>query len=101
MSKINFELANISKNLGSNFYGFTGYIKPCLSFVFVKHLTCNNTNSEDPDEMLHFIRVYTVCKGKKDLQTKENNIFANYDLTPLSMYNGLSLCYIKPEGKIH
>ena len=25
--------------------------------------------------MLHFIRVYTVCKGKKDLQTKEYNIF--------------------------
>ena len=23
----------------------------------------------------HFIRVYTVCKGKKDLQTKEYNIF--------------------------
>ena len=35
-------------------------------------------NSEDPDEMpimLHFIRVYTVCKGKNDLQTKEYNIF--------------------------
>ena len=37
-------------------------------------------NSEDPDEMqhndmLHFIKVYTVCKGKKDLQTKEYNIF--------------------------
>ena len=32
-------------------------------------------NSKDPDEMqhnmLHFIVVYTVCKGKKDLQTKE------------------------------
>ena len=25
--------------------------------------------------MLHFIRVYTVCKGKKDLKKKENNIF--------------------------
>ena len=43
-------------------------------------------NNEDPDEMqqktqmkcsimLHFIRVYTVCKGEKDLQTKECNIF--------------------------
>ena len=32
-------------------------------------------NREDPDEMLHFIRVYTVCKGKKDLKTKEYNIF--------------------------
>ena len=28
-------------------------------------------NSEDPDEMLHFIGVYTVCKGKKDLQARE------------------------------
>ena len=42
------------------------------------------SNSEDQDEMphyaacyfmRHFIRVYTVCKGKKDLQTKEYNIF--------------------------
>ena len=31
----------------------------------------NFTNSADPDEMWHIIRVYTVCKGKKDLQTKE------------------------------
>ena len=44
-------------------------------------------NSDDPDEMqhdimLHFIRVYTV-KGKKDLQTKEFNIFFfKYNLTP-------------------
>ena len=33
------------------------------------------TKSEDPDEMqhnmLHLIRVYIVCKGKKDLQTKK------------------------------
>ena len=33
--------------------------------------------SGDRDEMQHnaaFIRVYTVCKGKKVLQTKEYNI---------------------------
>ena len=24
---------------------------------------------------LHFIRVYTICKGKKDLMTKDYNIF--------------------------
>ena len=24
--------------------------------------------------MRHFIKIYTVCKGKKDLQTKEYNI---------------------------
>ena len=48
--------------------------------------------------MLHFIRVYTVCEGKKDLQTKEYTIFENYNLTPLDMYNGLSHVYcIKPE----
>ena len=35
-------------------------------------------NIEDPDEMQHnaaFIRVYTVCKGKKDLQRKEYIFF--------------------------
>ena len=41
--------------------------------------------------MLHFIRVYTGCTGKKDHQTKEYNIFfLNNDLTPLDMCNGLS-----------
>ena len=52
--------------------------------------------------MQHFIRVYTVCKGKKDLQTKEYNNFENYNLTPLDMQNELSQVYcIKPEGRIH
>ena len=35
-------------------------------------------NSDDPDEMPHnvtFIRIYTVCNGKNDLQKKEYNIF--------------------------
>ena len=40
-------------------------------------------NSGDSDEMpnneefimQHFIRVYTVCKGKIEFQTKEYNIF--------------------------
>ena len=67
-------------------------------------------NSEDPDEMqhntafimLHSIWIYTICKGKKDLQTNEFNIFENYNLTPLDMYNGLSQVYcIKPEGRMH
>ena len=48
----------------------------------------------------HFIRVYTICKGKKGLQTKEYNIFENDNLTPLDMYNGLSKIYC-PEGRIH
>ena len=41
------------------------------------------TNSKGQDEMphimRHFIRVYTVCKSKKDLQTKE--FFENHNLT--------------------
>ena len=32
------------------------------------------TNSIDPDEMPHFIRVYTDSKGEKDIQRKEYNI---------------------------
>ena len=35
-------------------------------------------NSEDPDEMQHnaaFHQGFTVCKGRKDLQTKEYNKF--------------------------
>ena len=52
--------------------------------------------------MRHFIRVYTVCKGKKDFQTKNTIVFEKYNLTPLYMYNGLSQVYcIKPEGRIH
>ena len=50
--------------------------------------------------MLHFIRVYTVCIHKKDLQTKIQYFLKNYNLTPPDMYNGLSQVYcIKPEGK--
>ena len=37
--------------------------------------------------MLYFIRVNTVCKGKKDLQTKEYNIFENHNLTRHPRYN--------------
>ena len=57
-------------------------------------------NSEDPDEMQHnalFIRVYTVCKGKKDLQRKEYIFFLI-----LTLYNGPSqVNCIKPKGRIH
>ena len=52
--------------------------------------------------MLHFIRVYTVCKVKKDLQTKEYNLLEIYNMSPLDMHNGLSQSYcIKPKGRIH
>ena len=42
------------------------------------------------------------CKDKKDIQTKEYNIFENHTLTHLDMYNDLSqVCCIKLEGGIH
>ena len=62
-------------------------------------------NSENQDEMqhntafsrLHFVRVHTVCNGKK-----EYNDFENYNLAPLKLYNGLSqVNCIKPDGLIH
>ena len=44
----------------------------------------------------------TVWKVNKDLNTKYFNIFFNYILTPLDMYNGLSqVYYIKPEFRIN
>ena len=51
--------------------------------------------SEDPDKMqhmLHFIRVYTVCKEKIDFR-QNNTLIKNYNLKPLDMYNGLSQAY--------
>ena len=51
--------------------------------------------------MLHFIRVYTVCNGKNDLQTKEYTIFfENDNLTPLDMYNGLFQVYCNNQEGI-
>ena len=47
--------------------------------------------------MQPFIRVYTV-KVKKIFRQNKYNIFFNYNLTTLDMYNGLSQVYcIKPE----
>ena len=37
---------------------------------------------EMPHIMWHFIRVYTVCKGKKDLQTKTQYFFKLQPDTP-------------------
>ena len=52
--------------------------------------------------MWHFIRVHTICYGKKDLQTKNEIFLKKINLTPLDMYKGLSQVYcIKPEGKAH
>ena len=53
--------------------------------------------------MQHFIRVPTVCKSKKDLQTIEYNIIWKIiTITghPLDVYKGLSqICCIKPEAR--
>ena len=45
------------------------------------------TNSEDPDEMPHNVAFH--CYVKKIFRQKYN-IYENYNLSPLDMYNGLS-----------
>ena len=35
-----------------------------------------------PLQIVKTIKVFTVCKGENDLQTKEYNFFENYNLTP-------------------
>ena len=43
----------------------------------------NFINSEDPDEIqLNISSGHTVCKGKKDFQTEEYNIFTSITLHP-------------------
>ena len=56
------------------------HCKPCiLSFVFEETPRCvlwqTVKTQMKCSMMLHFIRVYTVCIGKKDLQTKYNFFF--------------------------
>ena len=43
--------------------------------------------------MLHFILVYTVCKGKKISLQKHTIFFENYNRIPLDRCNGLSKVY--------
>ena len=51
--------------------------------------------------MLHFIRFYTACNGKKIFRQK-NTLFLNYNLASLDICNGLLKVYrINPEGRIH
>ena len=38
-------------------------------------------NREDPDEMLHFIRVFIVCKGKQSSDKRIQYIFEKYNLS--------------------
>ena len=49
------------------------FVKPLNEFFFA--------NREDPDEMLHFIRVFTVCKGKLSSDKRLQYIFENYNLS--------------------
>ena len=60
-------------------------------------------NSEDSGEMQHIAAFYQglhCLLNLERLQTKEYNIFENYNLTPLDLYNRLSQVYcIKPEEK--
>ena len=52
--------------------------------------------------MGHFIRIYTVCSGKKSTDKKNAIFLENYNMTPLDMYHGLSQVYfIKSAGRIH
>ena len=55
------------------------YFKAYLAFVILEPLNGVFLQSVKAKMkcciMGHFIRVYTVCKGKKDLQTKKYNIF--------------------------
>ena len=55
-------------------------------------------NSEDPDEMPHFIRVYTFSYGVKKIFRQKDTIFLeNYNLTFLDMYNGLSQVFVSNQ----
>ena len=49
------------------------FVKPLNEYFFL--------NREDPDEMLHFIRVFTVCKGKLSSDKRIQYIFENYNLS--------------------
>ena len=64
-------------------------------------LTGTLTNSEDLDEMQHKAVFH---KGLQKTIFRESNtiLFRNYNLLPLSVYNGPSQVYcMKPEGRIH
>ena len=50
--------------------------------IFVKPLNEYFLQTEkNPDEMLHFIRVFTVCKGKLSSDKRIQYIFENYNLS--------------------
>ena len=45
----------------------------------------NLANSEDPDEMWHFIRVFTICEDKKYLQRKIYNFYLKIIMIMIKM----------------
>ena len=67
-------------------------------------LTSTYANSEYPDKMQDYIRVFTVSKGRNEFQTNVYIFLKNYNLTPIDTYDGLDLSQVycfKPEGIIH
>ena len=79
-----------SSTFQGNFY-FQGLFKTVLYiqvlFKPVQTLYRRNlANSEDPDEMPHFIKVYTICLDKYYLQRKKYNLFGNNNMRPCSQY---------------
>ena len=73
-----------------------------------KTWTSTFTNSEDPDEMQHYVAFHLglhflkTFKVKKIFRQKNAIFYLNYNLTPLDMYNAISQVYcIKPEERIH
>ena len=59
-------------------------------------------NREDPDEMLHFIRVFNVCNGKLSSDKRIQYILKITTCQWPVIYNGLTQVYcIKPEGRLH
>ena len=83
-----------------NMKSFSPCITPCF-WKTPKRLLLQTVKTQMKCSiMLHFIRVYTFCKGMKNLQTKQCNMFnENYNLTPLDMYNGLSHIFFVSNKK--
>ena len=65
-----------------------------LRFEFLKFRISeirNFTHVAVPSHITPSIWVYTVCKGKKDLQTKEYIIFLNFQLPPTRCVDYISV----------
>ena len=54
-------------------------------------------NREDPDEMLHFIRVFTVCNGKLSSDKRLQYILKITTCQWPDIYNGLTQVYLSSQ----